>query len=222
MNSPDVATAGKWLLRWRLPFLLAVVVAGVSLDQWTKDLARNHLATSQQLAPDEDGNAATVYRHSRTVEVVPNFFNLIYRENAAAAFSLTRSFPDEFRRPFLLVVSSLAMIFILAWYFTLKQADGLLLSAFALITTGALGNYLDRLRLGYVVDFLDVHAGFLGYAQLHWPTFNVADSCIVAGAIGVVLRTLRPLDDENKEPGSTRDDSPTSSIATDAGQHQEV
>lgn len=60
---------------------------------------------------------------------------------------------------------------------------------------GAIGNFIDRARLGYVVDFLDAHSAFLvslGIPEAHWPTFNIADSCIVIGAIGVIIRTLRP------------------------------
>ena len=79
------------------------------------------------------------------------------------------------------------------WYFRIKARDGLLLASFSFILAGAIGNLLDRIRLGYVIDFIDVHAGLLSYPHLHWPTFNVADSLIVIGAVGVIFRTLRPL-----------------------------
>ena len=71
-----------------------------------------------------------------------------------------------------------------------------MLASFSFILAGAMGNLLDRIRLGYVIDFLDVYAGFLGYPHWHWPTFNIADSLIVVGALVVVMRTLWPLKTE--------------------------
>jgi signal peptidase II len=142
-------------------------------------------------------------------QVIPGLFSLKYAENRAAAFSLTQSIPEGARRPLLLLVSLCACALIAAWYLKLKQADALLMTSFALIIAGALGNFLDRARLAYVIDFLDFYVandtvgswlrsqhGFAGITfrlSDHWPTFNIADSCIVSGAIGVVLRTLKPL-----------------------------
>ena len=120
----------------------------------------------------------------------------------------------------LLTVSILACVLIGVWYLRLKVADGLLLTAFALIIAGALGNFIDRARLAYVIDFLDFYvnndtmAGWLRAPHVvpvlgwqvrlsdHWPTFNVADSCIVSGAIGVVIRTVRPLADASTKASS--------------------
>lgn len=179
----------QFLFRHRLALLIFVMVTGVVSDQVSKYWAQNSLA---ELVITPNG---TFYQPSREIVVVPQAFNLIYRENPAAAFSITRSLPSWFRRPFLVSISLLATIFFVVWYFRLKEADGLQLSSFALIMAGAVGNLIDRVRFGYVVDFLDAHSGFLiswGIAEAHWPTFNIADSCIVVGAIGIIFRTLIP------------------------------
>jgi signal peptidase II len=203
----------RWVFEHRLVFLLLVCLVCVSLDQATKIWAQGNLAEprTRVVRVSEGGELKDVERtlfvHTRTVEVIDGGFNLIYRENPAAAFSLTRSLPDWLRRPFLLIFSSLAMILIGAWYFRLKREDGLLMGAFAFIVAGAIGNLIDRARFGYVVDFLDVYISWGPVAQWltatvgtnHWPTFNVADSCIVVGALAVVYRTLKPLPEEAAE-----------------------
>lgn len=203
----------RWVFEHRLAFLLLVSLVCVSADQASKIWAQSSLAEPRtRIVRVSDGGELkdvekTVFVHTRTVEVVDGAFNLIYRENPAAAFSLTRSLPDWLRRPFLLIFSSLAMILIGAWYFRLKREDGLLMGAFALIVAGAIGNLIDRARFGYVVDFLDLYVSWGPAAEWltstfgtnHWPTFNVADSCIVVGALAVVYRTLKPLPEPEGE-----------------------
>jgi signal peptidase II len=195
-------SANSFISNNRLLWLLIVCLVGISADQASKIWAQRNLAepyeVSEVIIVDgmEQEIAKKVFYPTRVVEVIPNFFNLIYKENPAAAFSLTSSVPAWFRRPFLITVSVLATIFFLIWYLRMKQKDGLLLVSFSFILAGAIGNLADRLRLGYVIDFLDVHAGPFGYAHLHWPTFNIADSLIVVGAIGVVIRTLWPYKEE--------------------------
>lgn len=182
----------------RFLWLSAVLVIGIALDQGSKLWAQMNLAepyeVTEQVVIDGESRQVKkeVYYPTRVIEVVPHVFNLIYKENPAAAFSITRSLPDWFRRPLLISVSLLATIFFLFWYFRIKDNDGLLLASFSLILAGAIGNLADRIRLGYVIDFLDVYAGIFGYPHLHWPTFNVADSLIVIGAIGVIFRTIWP------------------------------
>lgn len=189
----------KWVFNHRFSWLLFVIVIGLSLDQTSKIWAQATLAELYEVSEEQivDNEATIVNRMVhypiRVIEAVPHVMNFIYKENPAAAFSLTRSLPSWFRRPMLICVSLLATIFFLVWYFRMKEADGLLLSSFSFILAGAIGNLIDRLRLGYVIDFLDVHAELLGYPHWHWPTFNIADSFIVVGAVGVVFRTIWPL-----------------------------
>lgn len=183
----------------RLKWLIVVSIIGIGGDQASKIMAQAYLAEPYEVMEQEtiDGVSVTitkkVFYPIKVIEVIPHFMNFIYKENPAAAFSLTRSIPTWFRRPMLISVSLFATLFFMWWYFRMKGRDGLLLASFSFILAGAIGNLLDRVRLGYVIDFIDVHAGLFGYPHLHWPTFNVADSLIVVGAVGVILRTLRPL-----------------------------
>lgn len=191
------------MARNRLSWLLIVCLIIISADQGSKIWAQHSLAEAYEVSEEiiVDGESKTllkkVHYPIRVVEVIPNIFNLIYKENPAAAFSLTHSLPTWFRRPLLIGVSILATLFFLFWYFRMKAGDGLLLASFSFILAGAIGNLLDRARLGYVIDFLDVYAGIFGYPYLHWPTFNIADSFIVLGAIGVVCRTIWPIKPEH-------------------------
>lgn len=171
--------------RNRLFWLMAVAILFVGLDQASKTWAQQSLAIQVSSFVDEPN-----FVPAREIVVVPKVLNFIYRENPAAAFSLTRSFPDWFRRPFLLIVSGVASLFFLIWYFRIKEDDILLLTSFCLIMAGAAGNLIDRATLGYVIDFIDVHGEFLGFPGWHWPTFNIADSCIVVGAIGILIRSI--------------------------------
>lgn len=188
----------NFISQHRLGWLLVVLFVGISADQITKVWAQSTLAESYRVSEEimVDGIAKTIdkkiYYPIKVITLVPNFFNLIYKENPAAAFSLTRSIPEWFRRPMLIIVSVLATVFFLFWYFRAKANDSLLLASFSFILSGAIGNLADRIRLGYVIDFLDVHAGLLGLPHWHWPTFNIADSFIVLGAIGVIFRTIWP------------------------------
>jgi signal peptidase II len=175
----------SFILGHRLLWLILLAGFIIVSDQATKHWAKTTLATQT-----EDSEGRAYYIPSRTIEVVPKTFNLIYRENSAAAFSITSSLPDWFRRPFLLSVSSIATIIFLIWYFRIKEQNAWLITCFCLIMGGAVGNLIDRARMGYVVDFIDVYAEFLGYMGPHWPTFNVADSSIVVGAIGIFLISL--------------------------------
>ena len=169
-------------------------------DGFAFDVATNTLTLKGACAASASIDASARYKYAsrafvptNTITVVPNAFNFMYAENPAAAFSLTSSLPTWLRRPFLLFVSSIATIFITVFFFYLRRPDGLLMTAFALIVGGALGNFIDRARFGYVVDFLDAYAGFIDPAWRHWPTFNIADACIVVGALSVVWRTMKPI-----------------------------
>ncbi len=187
----------EFVSRHRLLWLLLFGIVFVSSDQLSKKWAQDNLAirtlATESVIVDGQVEALPKFRFDphREIVIFPKVMSFIYRENPAAAFSLTRSFPEWFRRPFLVIISSLASILFLIWYFLMREKDALLLSSLCLIMAGAVGNLIDRATLGYVIDFIDVHAAFLGYPEYHWPTFNIADSCIVVGAILLLISLFR-------------------------------
>lgn len=122
--------------------------------------------------------------HER-VPVFPKFnFTLVYNEGAA--FSML-STSDGWQRWFLSLVAIVVSVMIVVWLKQVKDTPTSHKIGLALILGGALGNLLDRLRLGYVIDFLDFHLGLW-----HFPAFNIADAAITCGAILLLLSVLRP------------------------------
>ncbi len=143
------------------------------------------------------------------IPVIDGLWNLKYAENPAAAFSISGSVPDWIRRPMLLLISILASIGIAVWYLKLKAADWAIMTAFPLIVAGAVGNLIDRARLAYVIDFLDFYlmkpegvSRWLieTFRTNHWPTFNIADSLIVVGALLVIFRTFKNPPQQVQQP----------------------
>ena len=119
-----------------------------------------------------------------SVPVIPGWFHLTYIRNKGAAFGI---FADSaVRIPFFITMTLVALVVIL-WYLRRLRADQQLAAfALALIFAGALGNLIDRIRLGEVIDFLDVF-----WRQHHWPAFNVADSAICNGVALLIWEMWR-------------------------------
>jgi len=113
-----------------------------------------------------------------SVEIVPNFFNLVHVTNNGAAFSLLANVDSPWRHYFFLGIGGLAMVGLTIAYLKLRKVNRYYSLALALIAGGAAGNLIDRLRFGAVIDFLDLYVG-----RYHWPAFNVADSAICIGAV---------------------------------------
>ncbi len=115
-------------------------------------------------------------RIHESIQVINDFFSLTYIRNRGAAFGLLADKADGFRFIFFLITSVIAL-FIL-WYLFLKpfKTDKSAQVSISLIAGGAIGNLIDRIRFGEVVDFLDFYVG-----NYHWPAFNVADSAITIG-----------------------------------------
>lgn len=131
-----------------------------------------------------------------TVPVIPGWFHLTYIRNQGAAFGILAN--SAFRVPFFIAVAAIALVAIL-WYLRGLRADQTLAAfALALIFSGALGNLIDRVRLGEVIDFLDVF-----WRHHHWPAFNVADSAI---CVGVTLLIWEMWVDERRMRKTLRDD----------------
>jgi signal peptidase II len=147
------------LVRW-YAFALAVVV----IDQASK------LAVTKFMLP------------GREILVTP-FFNLVLAHNTGAAFSLLAG-AGGWQRGFFIVVATIAAV-VIGVLLARHREEPRYCLALAGILGGALGNLLDRLRLGYVVDFLDFHV-----AGWHWPAFNVADMAITGGAALLIWDSL--------------------------------
>lgn len=113
--------------------------------------------------------------------VIPGFMNLTLVLNPGAAFGLLAEMGASFRGAFFITVSVGAIAFILGYRWRCPQMGRLPALGLSLILGGAIGNLVDRLRIGLVIDFLDFY-----YRAYHWPAFNVADSAISIG-VGLML-----------------------------------
>ncbi len=119
-------------------------------------------------------------------EIIPGFFNLVHVRNTGAAFSILAGASSVWRQGLFVGLTIVVVGILLFAYGKLRPDDRWTRTAYALITGGALGNLVDRLRLGEVVDFLDCYVG-----AYHWPAFNLADSAISVGALMLVISVLR-------------------------------
>ncbi len=109
-------------------------------------------------------------------EIIPGFLNFAYAQNPGVAFSFFDSHGDTGRWG-LSAVAIIAAILVLYYFWRTPRSDDRILGSLALLLAGILGNVVDRMRLGFVVDFIDVQFG-----SWHYPTFNVADMAICIGA----------------------------------------
>ena len=144
--------SAKWklVLSWLVPIIV--------LDQLTKIIVDRTMPL----------------HHS--IPIIDGFFSLTYVRNTGAAFGIFAGSHEVFRLPFLIGVSILAIGFILVMLKRLRDDATGLVTALTFILGGAIGNLLDRVLHGEVIDFLDVY-----YSNYHWPAFNLADSFITVG-----------------------------------------
>jgi len=125
-------------------------------------------------------------------EIVPGLFGLTHVRNTGVAFSLLSNLDPRWVHPFLILATVLAMGAVLV-YIAYLPGGGAAPVGLGLILGGAVGNLIDRARLGYVVDFLDLY-----WRNHHWPTFNVADVGITVGVVLLMIdMAVSP-----KEPGN--------------------
>ena len=153
----------------RSKYLRLLLIAGlvVALDQLTKAVVLKTMP---------------LY-HSTTV--ITGLFSLTHIHNPGGAFGFLSGTSALVRSVVFLAVSSLAVAMVLYFYHRTPRENPALAAGFALIFGGALGNMIDRLRFGKVVDFLDFYIG-----DSHWPAFNVADSAITVGILIFVFHLL--------------------------------
>jgi signal peptidase II len=147
--------------------LSGLVALIVVIDQWTKIIVDQR------------------FRLGESLPVVNEFFNLTYIRNTGAAFGLFANADPIFRVPFFTIIPILALVAIGYMFKKIPPNDIRLSTALSLVVGGAIGNFIDRVFLGYVIDFLDFHWRYL----YHFPAFNVADSAICVG-VGVLMLDL--------------------------------
>src|SRR3989442_2979002 len=127
---------------------------------------------------DQSSKAWAVKRlRFQDVTVIRSVLDLMYAENRGIAFGQLQE-GGAFGRWFFVVLAAIAAVAFLSYLFRTPRNDDRILGACALLLAGIAGNLTDRVRLGFVIDFILLHAG-----QYHWPTFNVADACITFGAL---------------------------------------
>ena len=153
-------TSGSGMLTW-LGLALIILIA----DQFTKVLIVGNYALGDST-------------------YVTNFFNVVRAHNTGAAFSFLAG-AGGWQRWFFTGIGVVAAIF-MVWMLKSHSGQKLFSFAISLILGGAIGNVIDRLLYGYVVDFLDFH-----WKTMHFPAFNIADSAISVGAVCLILDELR-------------------------------
>jgi signal peptidase II len=165
--------------RASVPFLVVVTVVSLAADLTTKWWAKAHLSGFDAKA-----------HGMRRLEIWKGHVDFIFAQNPGGAWSFLRNLPDSLRRPFFLVVSAAAIVFIISIYQRIHRDQWAMKVGLPLALGGAMGNLADRIRFGWVVDFIDVSLRW-GGRDHHWPTFNVADIAIVLGVGLMAIDMLR-------------------------------
>ncbi len=163
---------------WRASYAL-VSVSVLVLDQITKWQITSNMALYS------------------SIPVVRGLFHLTLVTNRGALFGLFHDMADPYRSALFTSIPILAIVLIVVFQVRTTVADTVAQAGLALILGGAVGNLTDRLRLGYVIDFLDIFVG-----DHHWPAFNVADASICIGVTFLVLDLLAK-GPEHRRAGST-------------------
>ncbi|MCL7751036.1 signal peptidase II [Guyparkeria hydrothermalis] len=128
--------------------------------------------------------------YARPVEILPFFdFTLLY--NTGAAFSFLADH-DGWQRWFFVFLAVVITAVLLGWLAFVAIRDRRIQAGITLVIGGAVGNVIDRVLYGHVVDFLDFHV-----AGWHWPAFNIADAAITIGVALIIWAELRPVDRES-------------------------
>lgn len=170
--------------------LVALAIFTV-VDLWSKDVAQAALSRAPLAPPSEvcvaDDSGRVFMQHLQTppVVLVKDYLELRYAENCGAAFGVLDRGPAWMRLA-LFGPAALAATFGLLWLFVTGYGGRLFAISVPLIASGALGNLVDRFRLGYVIDFIRFHV----HDAFVWPTFNVADSTITIGVALLLIEGL--------------------------------
>lgn len=169
---------------WGLALTIATVV--ITLDQATKAWVLQNLPGAPPLT------------------VIPGFFDLTFSRNTGGVFGLGAGAPSFGRRAFFVGATTIALGLMVVFLRRWGHESRLLVVALSLVAGGAIGNLIDRLRFGSVVDFIDWY-----WRSHHWYTFNIADSAISCGAVLLIAHSLLP--ESSATTGSQPDSLPPGS-----------
>lgn len=175
-------------------FFLAIMILGsIGLDQWTKYVAEKNLMVweSPKNSSYYEGKRVPISTWGKK-EGTHIAFALNYVRNKGAAWGAFSNLSENIRKPFFHMVAIIATILILLFWRSIPSHHYLARFCVALVFSGALGNFIDRFRRGFVVDFLDVSWSIpLPFKETNWiydfPKFNWADSCITLGVLLILV-----------------------------------
>ncbi len=146
-----------------------ITLAVLVLDHWSKWMVRSHMDLHD------------------SIELIPDYLRLSYIRNPGVAFGLFADFQSAWK-PYVLAAMAVAAVIVIIIYSSRMPSNRLLLQlALAITLGGILGNFMDRIAHGYVVDFIEFHVKEV----FHWPTFNVADSAITVGIALLLIDTVK-------------------------------
>jgi signal peptidase II len=137
--------------------------------------------------------AVRALRFGREVKLIDGLVSFVYAENTGVAFGQLQE-GGAFSRWFFVVLAGVAAVAVLYYFFRTSRNDDRILGACALLLAGILGNLTDRIRLGFVIDFILAY-----YRSFHWPVFNIADACITMGALLLVYDMFATGKQESRE-----------------------
>lgn len=124
---------------------------------------------------------------NETIPIIKDIFHITYIRNKGVAFGMLSSLPESFRIPFFVSIGIVFVVFVVFYFKNILKQDFSVRLSFSLIISGAVGNLIDRIRFGEVIDFIE-----LGINQKYkWPVFNVADSAITVGVALLFLFLLK-------------------------------
>jgi signal peptidase II len=193
---------GKWAL------LAGVFALGLVTDQVTKFLAVDRLTTAfARTGAHGLSEKLAAFWRLRYLEplatppyvVYAPLWRMNYVENPAAAFGMFGFIPAQARYLLFLVISVVAVLFVLHYYRRLQEGQRFLQVSLAFVLAGTVGNLIDRLARRYVIDFVEWH--WWNRPDLRWPTFNVADSLLV---VGIAMLLVHPAPKRAGEQGRDR------------------
>ncbi len=160
----------------------SIAIIAIVLDQITKYIASSQLGIHEQ-------------------NPVMPFFNFTLMHNYGAAFSFLAN-AGGWQRWFFTIVAVVISIVLTIWLFRLKNHEKWLGFGLALVLGGAVGNVIDRIRFGYVVDFIQWFANWKGNTY-YWPSFNIADSAILVGTALIIISSFF-VDEDPKEDSASK------------------